>query len=207
MKRTMLFLVPLVASACGALVFSGCAMFRANVSESDVNKPVRMSAHYDYEDLHVLGKTMGDAIVTSEVVRTQAAAPIFVILGIENRTTEHIDTQALADTMRTDMLQSGKIQFVNQTRRDDMMREQNFQAANATKDTQVAIGKQLGARYMLTGSLVEIKKTSPREARVSKQEEIFLQLTVELTDLQTGLLVWTKQAERARTIRKPLFGW
>jgi PBP1b-binding outer membrane lipoprotein LpoB len=60
---------------------------------------------------------------------------------------------------------------------------------------------------MLTGSLVELKKKSPRQVRVSSQEEIYYQLTTEITDLETGLIVWTKQQERARTAGKPIIGW
>ena len=61
--------------------------------------------------------------------------------------------------------------------------------------------------YMLTGSLVEIKKESPRQVRASKQEQVFYQLTMEITDLQTGLIAWTTQKERLRGASKPLVGW
>ena len=88
-----------------------------------------------------------------------------------------------------------------------MLKEKGYQLANCTPETRVAIGKELGARYMLTGSLVEIKKEEPRQVRLSKAEEVYYQLTVEITDLETSLIAWTAQKERARGGSKPVLGW
>ena len=64
----------------------------------------------------------------------------------------------------------------------------------------------MGAKYMLTGSLVEISRQSPRQARVSEQEDVSYQLTVEITDLETGLVVVRKQPDRMRTATRPIIG-
>jgi PBP1b-binding outer membrane lipoprotein LpoB len=42
---------------------------------------------------------------------------------------------------------------------------------------------------------------------VSRKEEIYYQLTIEVTDLETGLIAWTQQKERARGASKPVVGW
>ena len=202
-------LIPVCSVLCATslILGSGCRAFRARVSESDVNKPVRMSADYDYEDLRTMGKAVGETIMGSEFVKNLKVQPVFVTMGVQNRTNEHIDTKALTDTARATMFEAGKVSFVNESRRDDLLKEQGYQAANATQESRAAIGKQLGANYMLSGSLVEIKKKSMKQARVSSQEEIYFQLTMEVTDLETGLIVWQKQFERARTASKPLIGW
>jgi uncharacterized protein (TIGR02722 family) len=193
--------------AVGMLVTSGCSAFRRSVSQTDLSNPVLYDARYGYADLRSWGKAVGDTIVGSDFVKGLKASPIFVVMGVQNRTTQHVDTKALTDTMRTTIMEAGKAQFVNESRRDDLLKEQGYQLANCTPETQAAIGRQLGAGYMLTGSLVEIKKESGRQVRVSAQEEIYYQLTMEITDLTTGLIVWTKQEERALTTSKPLFGW
>jgi len=128
-------------------------------------------------------------------------------MGIQNRTTRHIDTKAITDTMRTALINSGKARFVNESRRDELLKEQGYQLANCTPETRVAIGRQLGARYMLTGSLVEIRKQSPRQVRLAKEEQVFYQLTMEITDLESGLIAWTTQKERLRGASKPIIGW
>jgi PBP1b-binding outer membrane lipoprotein LpoB len=87
------------------------------------------------------------------------------------------------------------------------MREQGYQAANVTREQQVAIGQQLGARYMITGSLAEMSQSSPRQVRLSRRKLNYYKLTVELTNLTTGEIVWMTEKEFAREASLPLIGW
>lgn len=190
----------LSACVCVAMLL-GCRAFRVGVSDSDMDNPVRMTTEYDSEDLRTLGQSAGQAIVAGDFVRNSKIEPVIMIWGIQNRTPEHIDTKALTDTIRSTVFESGKVKFINEVQRDALMREQNYPAANARPETRAAIGKQLGARYLLSGSLVELKKNEARQVRIAAQEEIYYQLTVEVTDIETGLIVWTKPFERARLMK------
>jgi PBP1b-binding outer membrane lipoprotein LpoB len=60
---------------------------------------------------------------------------------------------------------------------------------------------------MLTGALVEMEKRTGKQVRVSKTELMYYQLTVDVTDLESGLIVWSTTKEFARQARKPLIGW
>lgn len=190
----------------GCLLLTGCSAFRASVKDVDVATAKPMDTGYDYTDLRWLGNSVGDEICASPLLK-EARKPIFVVMGIQNRTERHIDTKAITDTMRTVVINAGKANFVNETQRDNLLKEQGYQLANCTPETRVAIGKQLGAKYMLTGSLIEIRKDSPKGIRLSKQEEVYYQLTMEITDLETSLIAWTTQKERARGASKPILGW
>ncbi len=191
-----------------ALLFSqGCAAFRAKVREVAPDETVPFDARYDYSDLRTLSRSIGEKALEEDLFADKEDAPVLVVLGIENRTTHHIDMKALTDSIRTVMMQSGKVSFVNESRRADLLREQEYQQIQATPETRAALRSQLGAGFMLTGSLVELKKRSPREARLSRREEIYYQLTVEITDLETGLIAWSAQEERARRARRPIIGW
>jgi uncharacterized protein (TIGR02722 family) len=190
-----------------AVLSTGCRAFRASTKEVDVATAKPMDTGYDYSDLRWLGNSVGTDISSWKTLDQGGKKPILVVMGIQNRTTRHIDTKAITDTIRTVVINNGKADFVNETRRDDMMKEQGYQIANCTTETRVAIGRQLGARYMLTGSLIEIKKEEPRQVRLSKGEEVYYQLTIEITDLETSLIAWTTQKERARGGSKPVLGW
>lgn len=191
-----------------ALYFaSGCAAFRASTSDLDVTKTQHVGSTYDYSDLRTLSQTVADELLASPFLADKSPAPIMMIAGVQNRTERYVDTKGLTDKMRTLLFQSGKVQFVNEARREDLLKEQGYQAANATPETQTAVGKQLGAKYMLTGSLIEMQQDSPRQVRVSKQEYTYYKLTMEVTDLETGLLAWTTEKEFARQTSKPLIGW
>ncbi|MEI8139890.1 MAG: hypothetical protein WCI03_08490 [bacterium] len=185
---------------------SGCSVFRASVQNENVNtaaaKP--LDTGYDFADLRNLAEAVNVELMSSAVLDKK---PILVVMGIENRTDEHVDTKAITDTIRTKLINDGKASFINESRRDALMKEQGYQLVNCTPETQTLIGKQLGARYMLTGSLVKIKKDTPKQLSLSKKEQVYLQLTVEVTDLQTGLIAWTTQKERVRGASKPILGW
>lgn len=186
---------------------TGCAAFRASTTSVDLDSADHMKADFDYVDMRKITEEVVADILRGPFVEGHDSTPILIVAGVENRTSNYVDTKALTDRMRTLLLQSGKVQFINESRRADLMKEQGYQAANATPDTQVAIGRQLGASYMVSGSLVEMSQTSPRQVRVSKQEVKYYNLTMEITDLETGLITWTTEKEFARQASKPLIGW
>ncbi len=198
-----------ISAGLVALMLSsnGCAMFRAKVSDVNIDNSDPMRAQFDFRDLRTISAEIVDQFLGSPFMSRQTDTPTVAIRGIENRTTDYLDTKALTDTMRTKLIQSGRVQFVNVERRADLAGEQGYQAANAAPGTAVEIGQQAAARYMFTGSIVEMTQRSPRQVRVSKTRERFYQLTVEVTDLQTGLIAWTTQSEFARAERQPLIGW
>ena len=185
----------------------GCRAFRISVKDKDPDTVPALTAKYDQSDLRSWGTLVSDAIISHPFPVAGEDNPIVVVMGIQNRTRTHMDMKALSDTISTKLMEPGRISFVNVSRRDDLMREQGYQLANCTEATKVAIGKQLGAAYMLTGSLVEIGHESGREARLSRKEDVYYQLTVEITDLQTGLIALRKQKDRLRRVSKPLIGW
>lgn len=185
----------------------GCAAFRAKVSDVNVEKGDHMRAEIDFRDLRTISAEIVDQFLASPFMGRQTGTPTIAIKGIDNRTSDHLETKMLTDTMRTKLINSGRVQFVNVERRPDLASEQGYQAANSTPGTAVEIGQQAAARFMLTGTIVEMQQSSPRQVRVSKTKERYYQLTVEVTDLQSGLIAWTTQSEFARQERQPLIGW
>ncbi len=190
-----------------AVLSSGCAMFRTSVQDKDVDNLPAYDASYGAQDLRTLSQEIVNDIASSSFIKDQKGNPVMIIYGVQPRTTTFVDTQALTDRIRTSLIQTTPIRFVNENRRQELLNEQGYQAANATPDTQTAIGKQLGAKFMLTGSLVEITKQTGRQARVSKSKLVYYQLTMDITDLETGIISWSTQKEFARNERQPLIGW
>ncbi len=203
-----MFRVILVA-LLGAFVLSlsGCAMFRMRVKDDDVSNLPVLDAKYGPQDLRNLSKDIANDIADSSFIKNLPDDPIMIIYGVQPRTETFVDTKALTDRIRTTLMQTSKIRFVNEARRQELMKEQGYQAANATASTRTAIGKQLGAKYMMTGALIEMKKETGRQVRVSKTELLYYQLTMDITDLETGLVAWSTIKEFAREARKPLIGW
>jgi uncharacterized protein (TIGR02722 family) len=190
-----------------AWLTSGCAAFRIGIQEKKPGETAPLTAKYDQNDLLNWAKVMSTNLTARGFPPAGVERPLVVTMGIQNRTRSHLDTKALADSIETELLNSAKLRFINAARRDDLLKEQGYQLANCPADKRVAAGKQLGARYMLTGSLVEIQQQSGREVRVARQEDVYYQLTMEATDLETGEILVRAQTDRLRRISKPLVGW
>ncbi|HNR94533.1 MAG TPA: hypothetical protein PKK36_07990 [Kiritimatiellia bacterium] len=204
----MKWFVSLFAAVLTVSLMSGCAMFRASTSDVDLSDTSKhFDADFDATDMRGITESVAAELLAGPFLQGQAAPPITMIAGIQNRTSNYVDTKNLTDRMRTILLKSGKMQFVNEARREELLAEQGYQAAHATADTQVGVGKQLGAKFMITGSLTEMRKESPKQVRISKQEWNYYKLTMEVTDLETGLIAWTTEKEFARQASKPLIGW
>lgn len=186
---------------------SGCAAFRANVKDVDLSENEHMDARYDHADMRNLTKEMVNALASTETLEKAGEPPILVILGVQNRTSDYVDMKNLTDSIRTKLLQAKKARFVNAARRDIIMQEQNYQAANATPETQAQIGKKLGAKYLLSGSFTEMESDSPRQVRVSRKEVKYYKLTLELTDLESDLIVESVEKEFARKASLPIIRW
>ena len=198
-------LMVIAGATATVLGTNGCAMFRASTTTVDVNQEIHMKEKFDYSDLRKITEEV--AVEIEDFLDEHQPAPIFVVAGVENRTSDYVDTKNLTDRIRTLMFKTKKAQFVNESRREDLLKEQGFQAANATPETQAAIGRQLGAKFLLSGSLVEMKTVSPKQVRISKQKLNYYKLTFEVTDLESGLLAWTTEKEFARQASSPLIGW
>lgn len=207
MKTRAMSAAASLGAAALVLFSSGCAMFRSRVQEVDVGQKKHLGADYDYSDMRAISEEIAGELLSSPFLGGLAEPPVMMIAGVQNRTSQYVDTKNLTDRMRTLLLQSQKIRFVNETRREELLKEQGFSAANATPETQVAIGSILGARYMMSGSLTEMKSESPEQARVSKTKVNYYKLTFEITDIQSGEILWTSEKEFAREARIPLIKW
>ena len=207
MKKALLQMTGLALCGLGLALGSGCAMFRASTAEVDVNQRQHLTADYDFTDMRDVTQGLVADLLTSKFLKQNATPPIMMIAGVQNRTQQYADMKNLTDRIRTMLLQSEQVRFINETRRAELLKEQGYQAANATPETQVAVGKQLGAKYMISGSFTQMSDSTPRQVRVSKQEINYYKLTFEVTDLETSEIVWTKEKEFARRASIPLIGW
>ena len=187
------------------VMFAGC---RATTRDYSPDDTIHYDEGYDFSDKNAIV----DYLVTSLVNRSPLAArndrPVLVIYGVANRTSEHIETGGITDDIRQEVLRSGKARFVSKVQRDNIAAETEYQyGGNVSAETRIQRARQVGAEYMLTGTLRSIKKNQPKQVRLKKKTLQYYSLTLELTDLQTGLVEWTDSAEIVRESSKPFIGW
>jgi len=197
----------IILAFTATVLLSGCSAFRISNQDVQPGDLEHYRADYDASDMRIITSAVVDKMLTSSFLAGQNSPPVMTIAGVENRTREYVDTKNLTDKMRTMLLQSGKMQFVNTARRTDLLNEQGYQAANANPEQMATLGAQAGAKYMITGSLTQMTQQTGKQVRVSKQRLNYYKLTMEITDLTSSLIVWTTEEEFARNESIPLIGW
>ncbi|TMP73440.1 penicillin-binding protein activator LpoB [Pseudoalteromonas sp. S1609] len=187
-----------------ALTLSGCAN-KAVVSYGDAQAVETTDINFGSTDLQKVASQMTDSLLSSPVVGTMTAntRPVVFVERIKNKTSEHIDTESITDSISTQLLRSGRFRFVDMTRVEAVREQITFQNEDAlvNPSTAVAFGKQIGAQYMLYGNLSSIVKSNADKA------DVYYKFTIRLMDMQSGLVEWADETEIRKTREKSTFGW
>jgi uncharacterized protein (TIGR02722 family) len=184
---------------------AGCA---ATTRTIDPDSGLHYDASYDFSDKKEIVKTLTDSLLTSPLVRTEPDKPIVIVYGIANETSEHINTGGVTDDIRLSLLKSGQFRFINREQRDNLLKEADYQYAGFVPPEQrIAEGRQLGADFILSGTLRSIEKKQPKQWRLNKRKLIFYSMNLEMTNLETGEITWADNVEIARESSRPIIGW
>jgi uncharacterized protein (TIGR02722 family) len=122
---------------------------------------------------------------------------------IKNKTSEHIDTESITDSISTKLLRSGKFRFVDMSRVEAAREQIKFQQDGGMVDSNksVQFGKQIGAEYMLYGNLSSIVKSN------KDKSDVYYKFTMRLMDLESGMVEWADETEIRKTKAKESVGW
>lgn len=194
----------ILSTSVTAFVLAGCF---AHVRPVDEKASVHYDERFDYVDLRLLSEKMASSILSNPPIAERTDNPVVIVYGISNKTSEHIDTKALTDSIRTRLVKSGKLRFVNETQRENVEREIEQMQGRVSPETQVRLGAQVGAEYMLTGTLSSIEKEEMKQVRTHRKNLLYYKLTMELTKINTALIEWTEEQEIIREADRPLIGW
>ena len=196
----------LLVSAMGLSIslLAGCAN-KSVVSYGDASAVETTDINFGSTDLQKIADQMTESLIKSPVVGTMTAnkRPIVFVDTVKNKTSEHIDTESLTDSISTQLLRSGKFRFVDMTKVTAVREQLNYQNEGdlVNPNKAVQFGKQVGAEYMLYGNLASIVKTN------SDKSDVYYKFTMRLMDLESGLVEWADETEIRKTSSKKLIGW
>ena len=123
-------------------------------------------------------------------------APVVIIGDITNKTHEHISSETFIKDIERAFINSGKVRVVeNAALREKIREEQQSQQGNATSETTKAMAKELGADYIMFGSI-----NSTVDA-YKKEKTIAYKTNLELVDLVSTEKVWIGDKEIKKYIK------
>ena len=167
-----------------AIVMIGCASSNSGkVVRVDPREIQDTDANYGAEDLHIFVKKMVDSMLKSPKLNKKplpylTLGNIKIGIGVD----EHIDTMLIKNSIRTNLIKSTKISFIDANYVDKTIQNKK---TNFIKED-----------YKLTGDIHAIKKNT------NNKIDNFYALTLILTDVKTSAVIWTEEKEIRKLVDK-----
>jgi TolB-like protein len=122
-----------------------------------------------------------------------------VIVGtFENRTREHIAVGTFLKQLENAYVNSGAVRVLaTRDERGEVREERADQQENARADTRTRMAQELGAKYMLQGTIEAIEDAQGRE------KVVYYQVDATLVDIESNQKVWTGQHQTKKYILRP----
>jgi uncharacterized protein (TIGR02722 family) len=194
-KAGLLILMALGLSHCGPQAFT------KGDYDTDVNKTNLLNDSWSESDMQATVKTMVASMIQHPVIANAKTPPLVMVTNLQNKTSEHIDTQSIMDMVRVELMQTGKIAFVDKEAREDIKSEYDYQnSGTVSKETKKGPGGQIGADFIVNGRLDSIVQ------EVGKEKTVYYKITLNLTNLKTGVISWTDQKEIRKAFKKRTIG-
>ncbi len=127
--------------------------------------------------------------------------PFVLVDDFENRTSEHIDTKALFEAVRNELINSGRVRFLDGAMRKKILKEYKYQGSGVVrKDQAKKPGNQFGADFFLVGAI------SSQVAQQGGYKTVTYQVEMRLTNIETSEIVWTEVEKIKKQFRRSRFG-
>ena len=200
-KQMMMRSAGLLAAVAGGLFFAGCVTTTKDVDPTQRNT---MSTKFSVDDLQQTVDTMVDSMLEFKPVKdlTAQRRPVLVVDKVKNSTSQYIDLESMTNSIRTRLIRSGKFRFQDRTNDAALANELAYQQQSGmvNPNSQGQFRKQVGAEFMLYGSISEMSQSSGRTTDVAYM------VTMNLRDVQTGEIVWTDEQKCRKVQTRPVFG-
>jgi len=162
------------------MLFMGCASNDGKVVRVDPRDIQDTDANYGAEDLHIFVHKMVSSMLQSPDLNIKEKKYIALgTLNIASGVDEHIDTLLIKNSIRTNLIKSTKINFVDTEHLKELHGD-----AFIKKD------------FLLTGNVHAIKKEN------RKGVDNFYMLTLILTDAKTSKIIWTEEKEIRKVVNR-----
>ncbi len=185
-------------AACGG-PGTGRVSGDGEVHYEDPHAVETVSTKWGSTDLQNTAESMTQSLLASRWIARASSPPKVRLRDVKNYTDEHIDTKGVTDKIRIRLLQSGQVRFLaDEGNLDDVSAERDLtETATRKKENK----PMMATDYIITGAVRSIKK------RTKSMGDAFYQITLELTDPQSGEILWADEKEIRKTTTNPKIGW
>lgn len=167
----------------------------------DVEKENNLNDLWSETDMQKVVADLVASMVNHREISNADRPPIVMVTKLQNKTSEHIDTQSIMDMVRVELSRGGRVSFVDKEAREDVAAEYEYQGSGMmSEETKKGKGGQIGADYIINGRLDSIVQEA------GKNKTVYYKVTLNLTNLKKNLIVWTDYKQIRKKYRKQSVG-
>jgi hypothetical protein len=186
--------------ALAVLSLAGCAQ-ETKITRIDSGVVTDLSGRWNDTDSRIVAESMVKEALEYPWLNSFSSSkrrqPVVVVGTIQNSSHEHINVNTFVTDLERELTNSQKITFVaGKGDREELRTERKEQAMYAREDTQKAPGKEIGADYMMKGTIATILD----EAEGTKA--VFYQVDLQMVDLESNAKVWFGQKKIKKVVEK-----
>jgi hypothetical protein len=175
---------------------------RPEVRYGDPGAVETLTIDFGSTDLQKIAADLTDSVLKSSIF-AGPDRPVIYVGKVENRTSEHIDTVNITDSIKTAIVQSGKARVAaDPAGRAEIGEQLDYQRSGAVSpETMTELGRQIGSDFVLYGRFTSIEK------KAGSEKDVYYKFTLNLVDVESGVLEWAKEVEIRKTQTKASIGW
>ncbi|MFR7810423.1 MAG: penicillin-binding protein activator LpoB [Butyricimonas faecihominis] len=168
-------------------LINGCA--NRKITRVDPNETIDLSGRWNDSDSRLVSEEMiGDLLTSAWIPRYLKAndkRPVVVVGLVENKSHEHINSETFIKDVEKAIIRDGNIRLVVAgEKRNELRKERAEQQDYASPETTKKWGKELGADFILQGTINSIVDS------YKKQKVVTYQIDLQLTNIETNVVVW-----------------
>ena len=193
MRKTFILLV------CALFFFTGCASTK--VSRLDDGKVVDVSGYWNDTDIRIVCEDLIDDCLSSSWADNYRKAnrgeyPYIIIGNVKNVSSDHIDTAIITKKLEIALINNGINVVADIAMRDQIDSERRRQQYEASSDTKAKLGQEIGATYILQGSVrISVDALPGHSVRA-------YYVALELVDIETNKKVWVGEDSVRKEIKR-----
>ena len=200
-KMTMLICLGL-----GVLIaFSGCAP-STKVQRMDERSIIDLSGQWNDTDSQMVADEMIVQCLEDpwrdHFYAQTGKLPVVIVGTVFNKTDEHIDANIFINDLERELMNRSTVRFVSAgAMRDELRAERQGQQDFASAATRKRLREELGADFMLQGTIGKIVDME------GNKKVNFYQVDLTLVDLETTEKMWVGQKKIKKLVEKSRLGF
>ncbi len=195
MRRLAITLFCFVA----ALLLAGCA--DRKVTRVDTAQVTDLSGRWNDTDSRLVSNEMITDLLSAKWIpmyelQHAGKRPVVIVGTVQNKSHEHIDAGTFIKDLERAMVNNGSVRLVQAGAKREELRDEREQhnQGYVLPETAKKWGRELGADFMLQGTI------NSNVDSYKKNKAVFYQIDLEMTNLESGEIVWMGNKKIKKTI-------